>query len=160
MTPEEYMKTLQTAADAIEAACGRAEIGVVAFDGSVRETRMVQIPLTARSRGVVVSLTVPEYDPAEACVAVIPQDRSILPATLRVLDARSLHLSGRAEVLADQRVGADRKLTIRASTYTHAVWLDTELPCSDNYFDLLPGEERTVTVFGAEDVRLEPRWVF
>ena len=26
MTPEEYMKTLQTAADTIEAACGRAEI--------------------------------------------------------------------------------------------------------------------------------------
>ena len=33
MTPEEYMKTLQTAADAIEAACGRAEIGVVLGSG-------------------------------------------------------------------------------------------------------------------------------
>ena len=33
MTPEEYMKTLQTAADTIEAACGRAEIGVVLGSG-------------------------------------------------------------------------------------------------------------------------------
>lgn len=33
MTPEEYRKTLQTAAAAIEAACGRAEIGVVLGSG-------------------------------------------------------------------------------------------------------------------------------
>ena len=33
MTPEEYMITLQTAADAIEAACGRAEIGDVLGSG-------------------------------------------------------------------------------------------------------------------------------
>ena len=38
MTPEEYMKTLQTAADTIEAACGRAEIGVV-LGASASQTR-------------------------------------------------------------------------------------------------------------------------
>lgn len=138
----------------------RAEVGVVSFDGKRRDTRIVQFPLPARSREVVGTLTVPEYDPALACVAVIPLDRSIQPATLRVLDARQLRLAGGAEITADERVGADRRLTVCAKTYTHAVWVDTDLPCSDNYFDLLPGEERTVTVFGAQDVPLSLRWVF
>lgn len=138
----------------------RAEVGVISFDGTRRDTRVVQFPLPAHSRDVVGSLTVPEYDPAEACVAVVPLDRSIQPAVLRVLDAKQLHLAGGVEVVGDERVGNDRRLTLRAQTYTHAVWLDTDLPCSDNYFDLLPNEERVVTVFGAADAPLTPRWVF
>ena len=39
---------------------------------------------------------------------------------------------------------SENSITLQASTYTHAVELEGEYVFGDNYFSLLPGEQRTV----------------
>ena len=48
----------------------------------------------------------------------------------------------------------DGSVTLRAKTYIHAVELDTDKLLSDNYFSLLPGEEKTVTWDGGSDMKI------
>ena len=60
----------------------------------------------------------------------LPKDMQLPPAKLHVTETR-----GEAE-------GA---VTIRAENWAHVVTLDTDLDFSDNYFELLPGESRTIT---------------
>ena len=45
-------------------------------------------------------------------------------------------------------------MTLRAAGYVHAVELDTAALCSEKYFSLLPGEEKTVTWQGDAEVTL------
>ena len=45
-------------------------------------------------------------------------------------------------------------ITLSASAYIHAVELEGEFVFDDNYFPMLPGEERTVRFRPAENARI------
>ncbi|MNJ72707.1 hypothetical protein D3C77_694050 [compost metagenome] len=53
------------------------------------------------------------------------------------------------EILSDEQVGADRKITLTSKGFAHGVYVSGGYACSDLYFDLLPGEVKTVTVYSA-----------
>lgn len=78
---------------------------------------------------------------------------------LRRTDIRRLAIHGKANVLNYQDQGQDLVVTMQAETYTHGVYFEGDFPCSDHYFDLLPGQEKTVMLFGRSGQRPEPKWV-
>ncbi|MFC3798893.1 glycoside hydrolase family 2 protein [Cohnella sp. GCM10012308] len=149
-----------------------AEAGYVSFDGQQRETRPVAIELPAHSRGEVLTLPLGERDYLQGTLAVIPrgaspqghgstapgngaspQERGIAPATLRTEVFRKLRISAAELKISSFEVrGDEASFTVSSDTYAHAVHfrLDDRTRLSDEYFDLLPGESRQVTVYGVD----------
>ena len=64
-------------------------------------------------------------------------------------------------ISAERDERGDRLVTVLARTYCHGVYLDTGpgYELSDNYFDLLPGESRTVRIDGAAGKHFDLRTV-
>ena len=67
-----------------------------------------------------------------------------------MLDTRRQELPpAEVEVVSTQARGEDLLVTLQSAVYAHAVHIHEDLRCSDNYFDLLPGQQKTVLVEGA-----------
>ena len=63
---------------------------------------------------------------------------------------------GKPRVLRQQKEGDGLVITLVSDVYLHAVHIREAYACTDNYFDLLPGQEKRVTVKGAGDEA--PTW--
>ena len=137
-----------------------AELGWISFDGTIRDTVRRPLTLPARSRGVVWEGPLPERDETDGVFAVLPDAAELEPATLRLRDARELSIHGAVRLVDALRDGRNLVLTLEADTYTHGVFFDAEYRYSDNYFDLLPGQHKTVTAYGAAGQALEPKKIF
>ncbi len=133
-----------------------ARAGYLSFDGKTDETVPMTFRLPARSRTVLAVFELPERDYDTGGFAVIPESGPAAPELLRLRDFRQLRIpepSFDAEVRDE---GADLVCTFRSPVYCHAVHMSEEMDCSDNYFDLLPGEVKTVRIRGAAGRR--PGW--
>lgn len=153
-----------------------AQIGYMSFDGTVRELQPVEFVLKARSREYVVEAELPERDYIEGTVFFMPGkaeicdeqgnvltelgnageyvDSEVAPARLRNNDISCLKMSEpKFNVSAGEIVGNDVVYTLSSEMYVHAVHIEEDNKCSDNYFDLAPGQVKKVTVYcgaGAE----------
>lgn len=135
-----------------------AEIGYISFDGSVHSTREIPVVVPA-GRSCVLEERLPDYDPQRGVYVVLPDSNQVEFALLRRTDIRRMAIHGRVNVLSYEDQGQDLVVTVQAETYTHGVYFEGDLPCSDQYFDLLPGQEKTVTLFGRSGQRPAPKWV-
>ena len=140
--------------DTAEAISVDAEYGYVAFDGSFKAAQKTVLLLEPRSRKPVLEFAAGDNDSAEGIVYIKPltSDTDILPATLRACEFRRLRLPEPDVQISGIRFdGNDIHFLVSCGTYAHAVHfgLDDDIRLSDEYFDLLPGESREVTVFGA-----------
>jgi len=92
-------------------------------------------------------------------------DRGMDPAILRTDVFRNLRISPTTIRMAPAEAAAGKAFTVSSDRYAHAVHLglDDDTRLSDDYFDLLPGESRTVTVLSGrvpDDLRkIAPRSV-
>ena len=127
----------------------QARAGYLAFDGAVDETVPLVLRLPARSRSVLTVFELPERDYTTGSFAVIPESGPAAPELLRMGDFRNLVIPAPDFHVETRDVGEDLICAFRASVYCHAVHAEEELDFSDNYFDLLPGETRTVRIRGA-----------
>jgi beta-mannosidase len=78
-------------------------------------------------------------------------EQAMIPALLLDKPYRELALcQPQVSIIREQDDGLDRLVTIKAETFAPGVWLDVDadLHLSDNYFDLLPEETRTVRISG------------
>jgi beta-mannosidase len=129
------------------------EYGYVSFDGSRRDSREGRVQLSAFSRGVVLEFEKAGHDEREGVYFLRPleKDCGALPALLRSGPFRELSLP-EPEVAVEniRRDGERAVLTVCSPVFAHAVHFEVpgEPKYSDNYFDLLPGESRDVTVAG------------
>lgn len=89
----------------------------------------------------------PQKDFTKGTMVLYVDSPEIANAWLRMDDMRKLAVP-EADVtcLEDRREGDDRIIRVTCNTFAHAVHVDGNWKCSDNYFDLLPGEEKTFTV--------------
>ena len=88
--------------------------------------------------------------------AVADNGCGIRPAALREVEFRNLRVPPAAIRLTDRQAdGATVRFTVSSATYAHAVHfgLPDDIAVSDEYFDLLPGEARHITV-SAGDIPL------
>jgi beta-mannosidase len=145
------------------------ECGYVTFDGRRRESSVTHVTVEPSAKAAIIAgiprgahdvLTGVFYARADG-------DPDITPATWRGADFRDLQIERPTlTISATQPSGSPASFVVSSATYAHAVHfgLDDQVRLSDEYFDLLPGESRQISILdtGApgslNDIR--PRYVF
>ena len=133
-----------------------AKVGYIAFDGSEDRTKTREFVLKAQSRCYLEDFELPEADYTTGAFVVVPEGDGCAPAVLRLNDTRNLKYAGaEPKVLSVEKCGDDAVVTLTADAYVHGVHIKGNRQMSDNYFDLVPGQVKKVTVKGAGDESLE-----
>ena len=128
-----------------------ADAGWFPLDGKNPRTQRLTMELAAHSRAVVARLPLAGGDVAGELWAVRPEEGcGILPASLRLACWKDMRLPGgrvqKEKVIHD---GEDLLITVTSDCFAHAVHFSAgSAQVSDDYFDLLPGERRTVRIAG------------
>jgi len=133
-----------------------AEYGFVSFDGKIKDFHNARIILPPFSRKRVLGFKKPRRDFIRGCCFVRPvsENIDIAPAILRPGVFRKLKVPEPDFEISSFKIrNGEAGFTIRSSTFAHAVHfcLEDRINLSDEYFDLLPGEEREVTAFNVPD---------
>jgi len=129
---------------------GTVEYGYVSLDGRVRQSKRSRFTAAPAARTVLVRFAPGGQDRTGGVwYARIPNHPDILPATFKAADFRQLRIGPANFAIEVAPAGARRyHVSITSDVYAHAVHL--RLPAravpEDDYFDLLPGERRTVLV--------------
>lgn len=132
-----------------------AEYEIFDFENGTLETNKKTLTVSAVKNSVVFDLNVPficsEYDKKRTGIAVRLYENSALIQQKTVLFCREneLHLP-KAELKTVFEETADGlKVTVSSEKYARLVKVESSkstLPFSDNFFDLLPGQKKTVTI--------------
>ncbi|WP_167355849.1 glycoside hydrolase family 2 protein [Paenibacillus oryzisoli] len=128
------------------------EYGFAYYNGSGRQATEVEVELAPFSREVVLQWATPTYPPNEACIFVraLSESSEIIPAVIHNEVFRERILPHpQVSVSNIQACGAGQiRCTVSSETYAHGVHfgLDETIQLSDEYFDLLPGEKRDITI--------------
>ena len=128
------------------------EYGYAGFDGKY-DSQCAGISLPAFSRGIALIFPLPDKDLRKG--VVFARSEGIPPALLRTADFKEYILPESAKAMpAVEKVeaaGSDYHVTIKSVGYSHAVSFGTpaSIRCSDAYFDMLPGERKTVILYDA-----------
>ena len=143
---------LQGINDLPEAMEVTGRFGWISFDGKEQELRDVSFRVEAGERNYLLREKLPQKDFTKGTMVLYVDSPEIANAWLRMDDMRKLAVP-EADVtcLEDRREGDDRIIRVTCNTFAHAVHVDGNWKCSDNYFDLLPGEEKTFTVKDARE---------
>ncbi len=129
------------------------EHGYVSFDGKTRDTQTTSVIVPPSTRRTLLESRLGGWDLNKGCWFARPVGNShgVHPAVLRSTVFRELQLP--APILSTSAVnysGAEARLTVKARTFCHAVHFEEgdDASPSDDYFDLLPGEERAILFRG------------
>jgi beta-mannosidase len=174
-----YLFGLNNMADPVDIS---TRAGYVSYTASDDRTTLVEATLAPRSRTIVAEfpalteperaagtlLQLPAAGPDEADIQAAaagsprPQPSSFYHSRHRLWlnDSPVINtVSGAIDqplTVGITKESGETRLRLTASRFVHAVWIDIDpdIPASDNYFDLLPGETRDVVV-GAHNGRLD-----
>lgn len=140
------------------------EYGYISFDGTKRDTNILSISLSENSRKQLIIIPKGEHKTNSGVYFVKAVSSDIPLATLRTSTFRELKMSKTEILIKDLcKDGKNVKFTVESSCYAHAVHFnfDDGLKLSDEYFDLLPKDKKTITVYDAsENLILEDIKVF
>ena len=132
-----------------------ADYGYISFDGVVRKTKTIEITLPPHSREYLFTEALPQEDFLRGGIVLIPQNNVVSPELLRIHDMCQLIFSkSEVKITSDEQIEKDRIITVFSEKFAHGVYLDYENHCSDNYFDLLPGESKKIVIknFGSGSI--------
>jgi beta-mannosidase len=143
----------------------RLEYRYTGFDGKNRKANETVLTLKGASRAIILEWEKTGEDERRGLYYVRPMNPSpeVLPAQFRSGPFRSLQLPAARLALSEFRLENGRvSFTVSSAAYAHAVHFEgsDDLCFSDNYFDLLPGESRTIQLedpprsFCPKDLRL------
>ncbi|QGQ95120.1 beta-mannosidase [Paenibacillus psychroresistens] len=128
------------------------EYGLMRYDGKEREAKQIELELPPHSRSVLLEWTAELYDPTQAFIYVKPiiNNNEIKPVILRAEVFRELKLP-EAKLKVEKVHELDESHTsfiVSSDTFAHAVHfsLDETIHLNDEYFDLLPGEQREIVI--------------
>jgi len=135
----------------------KGELGYKTFDGKTNKCEPVSYTLKPHSRIYLHNEILPNEDYLTGSIVFIPEDDTVNSVMLRMNDTRKLKFeNAKIETLEETIHENGKKLTITSKTYAHGVHLkNEEYHSSDNYFDLLPGETKTITITCPPDANLE-----
>ncbi|MCL2811003.1 MAG: beta-mannosidase [Clostridia bacterium] len=135
--------------DTPEKARLRMEYGYAGFDGAF-DTARQEIVVEPFSKGIVAMFDMPKKDKRRG--VVFARADGIPLAILRTGDFKDYALAQSAVTIENiQAKGSDYEVTVRSDGYSHAVsfGLDASIRLSDEYFDMLPGDTRTIVLYDA-----------
>ena len=142
--------------------------GYVSFEGACGDAQEFCVELAAFTKTEVVGrVKIGDADLMHGVIYARAAEQGVLPVTLRTADFRELDLPRAATLTVSdkKKVGEEISFTVTADVFAHAVHfgLDAAVKASDEFFDLLPGEARRVTLSCAGEVDLDeirPRCVW
>jgi len=123
--------------------------GYVTLDGKNDNSKTASITLPPYSRFDVLTFDMEDTDATNVIYYAMPESDVVAPAMLRACDTRQMKLCpAKISVKSETDVGADKVIEMFSETYSVGVHVDApaDFRMSDNYFDMLPGETRKVTV--------------
>ena len=131
--------------------------GYVGFDGTYGRLERISVTLPAFTKIAPVGrYRIGDEDLSHGAIYARADDGDVLPVTLRTADFRELCLPRAATLSVTDvtREGDALSFSVSTDVFAHAVHfnLGAEVKLSDEYFDLLPGEARRVTLRGADAV--------
>lgn len=129
------------------------EYGWISYDGKEKRTQICKSVIPALSREVL--LTFPLNANEEGSTFARFTEQNEAPSILREHPFRNLSAPNAQVHIENVRISNNKyEITISADTFAHAVHLEVpgDARLSDNYFDMLPGDRRIVTL---SDVTLE-----
>jgi len=127
-----------------------ASAGWYPLDGTAPRVEKVTVAIPAFSRGIVLQQPVTEGNACKEVWAVKPDDETVRSAVLRQKVTKELALQ--AGKLHTELIGSDTAgvfIRVSAENFCHGLHFGLEkgIP-DDEYFDLLPGESRTIRIEG------------
>lgn len=125
-----------------------AKVGYLSFDGKVQRLETQEIIVPPHSRTIVYTCDMAGADLTRGTVVCIPE-ADIEPAWLYTQELRKLALPEVKLVQEAHVEGDDLLVTVYADGFVSGVHFDEDFVADDNYFDLLPGQERTIRIHGA-----------
>lgn len=134
-----------------------AEFGYISFDGKLRKTEMIDVKIPAHSRDYLFTTALPEEDYSKGSVMLLPENNAVAPVCLRTADIRDLSFEkAQVSTVAKRQDGEDCWISLRSETYAHGVYVKGDYECSDNYFDLLPGQDYEICIknIGEKEIEL------
>lgn len=137
--------------DTSEPVAGILEYGYISFDGTSADLQRTPFEAEPFSRKIVKTFESDQWDfKTGAAIARISSGCGIIPGILHWSEFRDLTLSAAPLTIIKVASGT---YTISAEKFAHAVHfnLPPGAKASDEYFDLLPGEERIVNIEGVDD---------
>ena len=147
---------LQGINDTQKELCVRAEWGYVSFDGKIRETEETQLQVEPGERQYFIKKKLPQYDYKKGTIMLFVNDDEISNSWLRLDDMRNLVFDKQpVYIVSDEEKDNDRIITVRCDGFAHGVYIEGDYRCSDNYFDLLPGETKKIVVKNAKGEHLK-----
>lgn len=138
--------------DRSEPLSASVELGFISYDGRERDLQSFTFTAVPFSKEMVGSVPVPDAARLTrgTVVAVPTEESTLVPVNWRHCAFRESGIpSAEPKILTSKVVGPDLQVIISSASFAHAVHLNVpdELRMSDNYFDLLPGETRTITIY-------------
>ena len=125
-----------------------AEVGVFSLDGMSKDTKNLSFTLPAASRAELARLPLPDFDAARGVFAVLPAAEEVGMEILRLGDTSSLALEAPKMDVSYIRDGKDMLITVTAGVFLHGVHIDLAIKADCNFFDLLPGQTKTIRAYG------------
>lgn len=123
-----------------------AEVGYCSLDGSCRKLETVRLCLPARSRGPVLRIPMPQGNLRTGLIAVFPKETSLAPERLYTGEIRQFSLPEACpKLLKAECRGGRLTVTVGSDSFLHGLFFEGAEKCSDNYFELLPGQGKTVS---------------
>ncbi|MCL2363663.1 MAG: beta-mannosidase [Defluviitaleaceae bacterium] len=123
------------------------EYGYVDFDGKY-DTAEKTVTIAPFSRQIAFSFDMPAYDLTKGVVFARTDGAPL--AVLRTGDYKDYAARTQAVSIENiERCGDDYKITVKSNGYNHAVHFAPYMHLCDDYFDMLPGEVRTLTALRA-----------
>ncbi|WP_395026965.1 glycoside hydrolase family 2 protein, partial [Robinsoniella sp.] len=132
------------------------KFGYVSFDGTISDTREMVFEVPAGKRMQVLKEKTGDYDLKSGAYMLYVYDESVDHAMLYTCPNSQLqYAESSVEMMEEEVTGNDKKIVLRAKGYVCGVYIAGNYKCSDNYFNMLPGEEKTIIVKDAGDRVLE-----
>lgn len=142
--------------DGMEPLDFQAEYGYISFDGKERHTKTLSFHLAPHTRVYLSEEELPDYDYKKGAIMVIPDAEEIAPVMLIIHENRHLdYAPSKISVLSSYQEDDQTVLTITSEGYVHGVYVKGDYKCSDNYFDILPGQKTTIKVENKAQNKLE-----
>lgn len=132
------------------------EYGYMALDGKSSELKSCEVDVPALERAECCLFDKADHDPARGLwIARCINNPDVAPAIFRATDYRNLKTAEPKLSVKITDAGKGRYTAkVAADVYAHAVHFKLpggSMP-SDNYFDLLPGESREITISSAQPI--------
>lgn len=125
------------------------EYGYMSFDGAISSIHHRSIHISPHFRGIAFTFLMEGYDTLTGCYFAKPTAKGVTinPAILRTTEYRHLQIPKAKLSVSDfKQVAGNASFNVTSDFFAHAVHflVPSSVNFSDNYFDLLPGENRHI----------------